>query len=203
MGLSGSSLKLDDTAIQQYVNMSSIRRLSGYSSQMFPSLLRGNKSLGWYMQNRSLDALPSPNFPLPEGGYTYFGATKSPITIQYSTDSSDVIQAECHSDNRLTKKSRNIFGNKFAEAIVDFYNEHYGKFNPFQTMKLSIKLYSICAINSKWYIVYSDVSLIITSPKNICLPFEIDFSLPNSAEPNEMLLYATFHQFFNVCQNTL
>ena len=147
MGLSGSKLKLDDTAIQQYVNMSSIRRLSGYSSQMFPSLLRGNKSLGWYMQNRSLDALPSPNFPLPEGGYTYFGATKSPIAIQYSTDSSDVIQAECHSDNRLTKKSRNIFGNKFAEAIVDFYNEHYGKFNPFQTMKLSIKLYSICAIN--------------------------------------------------------
>ena len=185
MGLSGSKLKLDDTAIQQYVNMSSIRRLSGYSSPMFPSLLRGNKSLGWYMQNQSLDALPSPIFPSPEGGYTYFGATKSPITIQYSTDSSDVIQAECHSDNRLTKKSRNIFGNKFAEAIVDFYNEHYGKFNPFQTLKLSIKLYSLCAINSKSSIIYSDVSLIITSPKNICFPFEIDFSLLNSAEPNE------------------
>ena len=119
---------MDDTDIQALVNESSIRRLSGYSGSMFPSFLRGENSLGRYMQNQSLDTVPSPTVTEPGTGYTYFGATLSPITGRYATDSSDVYQAECHSSNRLSTPARNIFGDRFATALVHFHNEYYGKF---------------------------------------------------------------------------
>ena len=126
--LSRSDLELDDTEIQDLVNQSSIRQLSGYSDTMFPSVLRGDDSLGRYMQNQSLGTVPSPTVPEPESGYTYFGATLSPITGQYATNASDVYQAECHSSNRLTTSARDIFGDRFATALVYFHNEYYGKF---------------------------------------------------------------------------
>ena len=126
--LSRSDLELNDTEIQPLVNQSSIRQLSGYSGTMFPSVLRGDDSLGRYMQNQSLDTVPSPDFPEPGSGYTYFGATLSPITGQYATNVSDVYQAECHSSNRLTTSARDTFGDRFATALVYFHNEYYGKF---------------------------------------------------------------------------
>ena len=131
MKLLGKHLELNDEDLMSKVNFSSIKHLSNYSGKKFVSFVRGNDSLGKGMQDKGLEAIPSPEFPqMPDNGDTYFGAYYSPITTIYSDlegHPADVFQMEVHSNIRSNEIWRNDFGDKLAEVLADFIRLHYGK----------------------------------------------------------------------------
>ena len=58
----------------------------------------------------------------------------------------------------------------------------------FEPMEISIKLYTI---RLEWSSLYIEGSWVII--KNAFLSLKVDLSLANSADPDEMPLYAAFH----------
>ena len=63
-------------------------------------------------------------------------------------------------------------------------------------MEFSIKFDTV---KSEWSIIYIEGSQVIIFKKYCIFSMKIDFSLANSADPEEMLHYAAFNLPFTVC----
>ena len=115
---------LDDSGIDLLVNDSSIKLLaaSRSPSKTFSQLLRGNISLGAYMEKKNLDAVPSPNNTGLGSDQNYFSGGYTTKTYR---DRIDVIQIEVHYYHRSSLAKRQNYAVKLAQAIVEFFDENY------------------------------------------------------------------------------
>ncbi|ELT88334.1 hypothetical protein CAPTEDRAFT_185278 [Capitella teleta] len=106
---------------------SSIQRLYEDHQVSFEEMLRGETSLGGYMEAAGLAAIPTPLDPKPlndayfTGGYItrYYGSR-----YDSSTAPTDAIQIECSSDQR-SDEERPEFVEALGGAVVDFVQQYY------------------------------------------------------------------------------
>jgi len=127
--LSRADLAQPDGALDSdaYVNKSSVRALVEGSGGTLAQLVRGPFSLGTLMENRTVPAVPSTSQPSP-GEDDYF-------TGGYNTDrhgsagggSISAIQIEHHFPGlRDTQENREQYAERLADALVVYFQEHFG-----------------------------------------------------------------------------
>ena len=107
--------------------MSSLQLLA--ESENFSDILRGPKSLGAMLEDKKLDAVPSPDNSRP--GNELYISSGSSYTIQTYKGHADVVEmyipCQQYADDTSPDGVSKGFVNKMADAILNFYNMHYGK----------------------------------------------------------------------------
>ena len=141
--------KNDDDGLDGLKDSSSMQHLP--SALSFSALIRGNESLGARMDERGLDAVPSPDNPGPGNGI-YFSGKDSYVAKTYR-DQANVVglyipthicghddNNDDHGDNGNNRNKRSDDEQdrdldscvskrtvkKLARAIIDYYTSHYG-----------------------------------------------------------------------------
>lgn len=107
---------------------SSIKTLaSRYPDDQFDALVRGSKSLGFFLeqQDASYQAVPSPSNPKPlQHGYFSGGYNIKTYGSRNGNGIVDGIQVEAHKSVRKSSVYKS-FAQNLAKAVSDFMKEHY------------------------------------------------------------------------------
>ena len=114
------------TGIEGFAGSSSLKCLAARrvsEAITFESLVRGDHSLGSFLEQEGVNSVPSPANIRP-GTSKYF-AGKYWFYDQYR-DLIDMVQVYAHKDNRDNALARQTFAENLANAVVAFYQEHYG-----------------------------------------------------------------------------
>ncbi|MHC1703944.1 MAG: T9SS type A sorting domain-containing protein [Tenuifilaceae bacterium] len=125
-------LELADNVLNtnQYINYSSIRNLAlaNLNSYSHAQLLRGQKSLGTLLTDRSFPSVPSQSIPFPGTTTNYFSGGY--ITENHTCYSSGVdingLQMELnYTGVRDNPYNRAKFATAFSEGIIEYMNTHF------------------------------------------------------------------------------
>lgn len=105
---------------------SSIRALAARSKFNFDSIVRGSKSLGFYLeqQDKKYRSVPSPKNKRPQKHDYFSGGYNTKIYGSQAGGKVDAIQIEAHSKVR-TRSTYKSFSKKLAKAIKAFMDKHY------------------------------------------------------------------------------
>lgn len=125
--LNRTDAEVDALGLAQY---SSIRALAGMSPLPFSRLLRGDRSLGGYLQAQGVRSVPSPSDPSP-GSDDYFNGGYDTERHGSRTPGRTVsgVQIELPRPGiRDTDADRKAFGQALAAAIEAYMSDHYGFF---------------------------------------------------------------------------
>jgi hypothetical protein len=122
--LSPNVLNLSNSQLAEYINRSSIRQLGKTADASFGQLVRGQTSLGGFLQSRGYKSVPSPAYPSP-GGKSYFNGGYN--ILQHGSKNEGNINAtqietywELRTDSKIDGYSKAL-----ANSILDFYRVHY------------------------------------------------------------------------------
>ena len=124
--LFNDTLKLDDKALLEHQDQSSIKTLGNFSKHCFVEQLKGKHSLSGLMNKREFKAIPSLDMPYAKCGNYFEGAynTKTYSSLDNGTISS--IQAEFpYTGCRDTKENRKKTAKAFVESIIEFTKIHF------------------------------------------------------------------------------
>lgn len=120
-------LKLDDEALQNYQEKTSIKTLSRFSTQPFLDQLKGAQSLGSLMCARGYDSVPSQKIPFAIDDNYFEGAFD---TIRYGSlggGNISGIQIEFpYEQVRDSKEHQKACANAFVESLIIFLEVHLG-----------------------------------------------------------------------------
>lgn len=90
-------------------------------------LIVGQDALGSMLENNGFPTVPSQNDPYPEMGDAYFsGGTNTKVYGSKNKKGVDAIQLELNRNGiRQQSEDRLQFSTRFAEIIIDYFNQHY------------------------------------------------------------------------------
>ncbi|CAF0810658.1 unnamed protein product [Brachionus calyciflorus] len=100
---------------------SSIEALKVSSSKDLESLIRGEYSLGAFIERKNYRVIPSPTFKYPGTGNYYNGGY---ITLNHKSLNTNSIQIELAFGVRSTESVAKLNAVYFADAFIEFYRFH-------------------------------------------------------------------------------
>ena len=105
---------------------SSIRSLAESTDVTFEELVRGNDSLGAYLDENGFHAVPSPKYPGPGNATFYRGGYNTRRHGSRDGGTVDAIQIESVYSFRSPASRRDQYANALARSITKYLNKYYG-----------------------------------------------------------------------------
>eukprot|EP00111_Clytia_hemisphaerica_P003385 TCONS_00009667-protein len=90
----------------------------------FDQILRGNKSIGWYLQEKGYPTIPSPAHPAPNGLPYFIGGYNTERYGSKRGGMVDGVQVEIHSQYRTSNTAvRSDFVKALAKSVVEYMED--------------------------------------------------------------------------------
>lgn len=124
--LSGSELNKSDYELNyfNYEGSSSIRNLVARSKFNFANILRGDSSMGYFMEDNLVSAIPSDMNPSPNGDPYFNGGYNTKLYGSIESGEFNSMQFETPWDHRKSLTDRRNFADSYAYAIHSFMIKH-------------------------------------------------------------------------------
>jgi hypothetical protein len=138
LGLNGSDLARSDQELNTdyYKNKSHLRSLVATSNVYFPEVVRGQTSLGGYLEQYGYKTVPSPSYPDPDGNDMYYTGYNTYCHGPNLGGTINSTQVETYL-GFVQPAVRDAYSHALAQAIYSFMVNHYG----FTFQDLSYRVY--------------------------------------------------------------
>ncbi|PLY10082.1 MAG: hypothetical protein C0626_06375 [Arcobacter sp.] len=124
--LSNDILKLPNSEIKKYQDVSSIKNLSNISKESFIEQLKGKNSLSGIMSKKGYKTIPSKNIPYALDDKYFKGAYNTKRYGSYYGGNINGVQIELPRVGfRDTEENRKKFAKDLVKSIIEFMMTHY------------------------------------------------------------------------------